>query len=109
MSAHYRCAVTVENIAPGKLVPVANAVKGHWGDFDDSSFFHNSKGDAFEATGEGSVSGTIDIFSRELAIAVWRANEDKCEVTVDTIYMEDLPTDSFHFDESDYIKIMAKS
>jgi len=110
MSAYYRCAVTVEGIQEEKILPIANAIKAFWGCFDgsDIDLSHGKSGNMIQATGEGNISDPIAIFSQNLAIAVWKANQDKCEVTVDTVYMDELPTDSFHFDESAYIKIMAK-
>lgn len=108
MSSYYRCSVVVEGIAKDKLRSVANAIKAYWSNFKDDDFYFGGPG-LLDVTGEGSVSGPIDDFAQNIAIAVWKANQDKCEVTVDTVYMEELPTDSFHFDESDYIKIMAKA
>jgi hypothetical protein len=87
---------------------IANAIKAHWGCFNGSDFNFDDEENTLDVTGEGNISGPIEDFAKNLAIAIWKVNKNKCEVTVNTVYMEELPTESFHFDESSYIEIMAK-
>jgi hypothetical protein len=110
VSQLYRCAVNVTGCNNLKMAKaVKKAIEEFWC-FEDPSVYESSTSNYWiDATGEGNLGGEVKEFAKELAINIWKANQGPCEVSVDTIYMEDLPTDSFVFDESKYVEIMAKA
>lgn len=48
-------------------------------------------------------------FSKRLTRAIWHANGEYCEVEVRCTYMEDLPCETYSFDEDDYEKMTQKT
>lgn len=111
MSQQYRCSV---NVSGCRDLPAARAIKkaiDNFWCFEEAGVYESSSTNyQIDATGEGNLNGGDTAnFAKTLAIAIWKANRGVCEVSVDTIYMEDLPTESFVFNESKYVEFMAKA
>ena len=60
------------------------------------------------ASAQGNLSGgeSEEAFTERLSLAIWRANDKFCHVTVDTTYLENLPYETHVLDESEYARLI---
>ena len=98
MSRMYRVNVRINKSDPGRETAIAEGLKEFWG-FTDV----DATGDELVAEAEATIGGgmTEDEFARELAQCVWAANQGFCEVAVNMIYLEELPSEDYVFDSHD--------
>ena len=47
-------------------------------------------------------------FARRLARAIWEANGDYCEVEIRATYLENLPCETYSFDEDEYGELVRQ-
>ena len=99
MSRCYDMGVRVSGFDKKKVAEIENAAEEEWG-FED---WFDYKGE-LDANGEGNLCGGEgeDEFSRRLALAIWKANGKYCKVEVCATLLEDLPHETYAFDEDDY-------
>ncbi len=98
MSRMYRANVNIENSVPKREKEIAQALLDFWG-FDDVV----STPDGLESSTDNCLCAgmTEDEFARLLAQRVWAANQGFCEVAVNMIYLEELPSEEYVFDSKD--------
>ena len=106
MSRNFSMFVTISGINSDRTEAVQQAAGGEWS-FDT---WHESDG-VLTSGGDGQLGGgeSDDEFAQRLAKAVWAANGGFCEVEVHSTYLDDLPCESFGFDQSDYDRLAAPS
>ena len=106
MSRNFSMFVTISGINPDRTEAVQQAAGGEW-PFDD---WYESDG-VLTSDGDSQLGGgeSDDEFSQRLVKAIWAANGGFCEVEVSSTYLDDLPYESFCFDESDYARLTALS
>lgn len=109
MSQEYRCNVSIENFRSERTEEIVKAIKDFWCFTEVDTYAQGTEFNTITSEAEGNMRGPEKDFARDLAIEIWKANQDKCEVSVFLLCLEDLPYESFCFDEDDYIEIMAKS
>jgi len=82
-----------------KSEEIMEAANKHW-EFDDWSNYNNE----LSASGESSLTGgeSEEEFAERITEAIWKANGKFCTVQVDATYLEDLPCETYSFDEEDY-------
>jgi len=110
MSMFYRCGVYVKEFDPTRKDKIFEAIQSYW-HFEEPHLYESTVDDnerAIDAEGEANLGNEEHAFAEKLAILIWKANKNKCKVTVSMTCLEDLPTESYVFDEENYIKIMAK-
>ena len=63
------------------------------------------------ASEEASLCGgeSEEQFTERLSLAVWKANGEFCEVTINATYLENLPYEIHSLDEDDYERLMKRS
>ena len=106
MSRSYNMLIRVRDVTPERVDRVKQAANDEW-DFDDWHEHENS----ISSCVDGCLCGgeTEDEFSQRLAKAIWTANGGYCEVEVVATYLEDLPHESYSFDEDDYRRLIPLS
>ena len=106
MSRYFSMFVRISGADSDRTEAVQQAAEGEWS-FDT---WHESDG-VLTSGGDGQLGGgeSDDEFAQRLAKAVWAANGGFCEVEVHSTYLDDLPYESFCFDESDYDRLAAPS
>jgi hypothetical protein len=109
MSRPYEMTVIVRGVDPAREQAVKEAAQSCW-DFDDwIPLTGEEDSNAYQASGYGSlcVGEQEDEFADRLAREIWAANGGFCWVTVRAISLDDLPYESYDFDEVDYEQITA--
>jgi len=108
MSRSYSMTVIVGRYDPEKADAIREAAGKEW-NFED---WHEDPpeaqrrqlmgwGDDQLCAGEGE-----EEFVHRLAKAVWKANGAYCDVEVQAIYLDDLPTETYELDEDAYDRLM---
>ena len=106
MSRYYEMNVKIIGLNKDRQADIESAAEEEW-PFSDWFFWKGTEaGDKVElsAGGRSSLSGgkAEEEFSQALCEAIWKANKAFCEVTVTATYLEELPYESYDFDEGDY-------
>ena len=106
MSRYFSMFVRISGANPDRTEAVQQAAEGEW-PFDT---WHESAG-VLTSCGDGQLGGgeCDDEFAQRLAKAIWAANGGFCQVEVSSTYLDDLPYESFCFDESNYDRLTALS
>ncbi len=108
MSRFYEIAVTINNVNPRKVVEVKHAAMSAW-EFDDWYFFDvPDKPKKLTSSGQSYLTGgeSEEEFAEYLAKNIWEANDGFCEVEIRATYLENLPYETYDFNEDDYKTIM---
>ncbi len=104
MSRSYNMTVTIRDVAPERVQRVKQAANDEW-DFDD---WHEHENFISACVAGYLCSGeTEDEFAQRLAKAIWNANGGYCEVEVVATYLEDLPHETYSFDEDQYDQFLS--
>jgi hypothetical protein len=111
MSRYYEMTVILRGVNPARVDAIKEAAESCW-DFEDWHPLHpvDHPGD-FQASGYGDLcSGkTEQEFAEDLAKQIWAASGGFCEVEVVATYLEDLPHETYSFDEDDFEELTSKS
>ena len=104
MSRSYSMHVTIIGANPDRFDAVKDAASDEW-DFED----WDEHGGTLEASANDQLCAgtTEEEFAEQLAKAIWTANGGPCEVEVIATYLEDLPWETYTFDESDYDRLIT--
>jgi len=111
MSRPYEMTVIVRGVAPNRAEAVKGAAGECW-DFDGWIPLEcEDDRCAFQASGYGSLCGgeQEDEFADRLAQEIWAANNGYCEVEVRAVCLDDLPYESYCFDEDDFEKLTCSA
>lgn len=99
--------INVEKFDKEKYDDIKDAIEKEWildHDFQSSDDKHTSAMFAGESSlcgGEGE-----DEFAKRVAKSIMKANGGPCEVSVQATFLEDLPHESYYFDEDNYKELM---
>jgi len=101
MSRFYNMTVKITGAASQRIDAVKQAAEAKWA-FDGWSF--SAAIAQLTASADDRLCGgeTDDEFAERLAKAIWTANGNYCPVTVHATYLEDLPHETYSFDEDQY-------
>lgn len=97
MPIYYRVSINISEYNPAKEEAIEVAAREHW-EFNNWGYW----GDVMSADGEGDMWFSEEEFSEKVTKAIWKANGAFCRVQVATTCLEDLPTESYLFDEDIY-------
>lgn len=110
MSKFYRMDVEVRKYDTSKMEAIVDACNGEW-EF-------NIEGPT-DLIGDGSLRGTGEShlcsgeseeeFTQRLSKAVWKANGGFCEVYVRCCYLENIPCESYEYDEETFKEMTKES
>ena len=105
MSRYFSMFVRITGVAAGRVDAVKEAAEVEW-PFEDWSLGVEG---ALTAAAEDSLCGgeTDEEFALRLARAVWVANGAFCAVEVSATYLENLPYETYCFDQGDYHRLTA--
>jgi hypothetical protein len=105
MSRYYAMSVEITGHCNDRADAIKAAAGQEW-PFDD--WF--SREDTLTASAENSLCGgeSEEQFTERLSLAVWRANEAYCDVSVNATYMEELPCEIHCLDEDDYARLIGE-
>jgi hypothetical protein len=108
MSRSYNMLVKVNGFDPEKIDRIKDAAEDEW-DFDDWNEYHHENDISTSACADGYLAGgeTEDEFGGRLAKAIWAANDAYCEVQVVATYLENIPCETYSFDEDDFAQHQA--
>jgi len=102
MSQTYEFHITVEGFDPAKKNEIQAEVESSW-DFADWYEFQSKNGPAMRSSGTDQLAGQSDTeFAGELTAAIWKINGKFCKVTVNSTFLDNLPTDTYSFEEEEY-------
>jgi hypothetical protein len=104
MSRYYSMSVAITDARPDRFDEIRAAASAEWA-FDDWQEFDGvltASADDRLCSGE-----TEPEFAERLARAVWAANGGACGVDVTATYLEELPSESYSLDESDYDRLIT--
>lgn len=103
MSRYYGMSIVLSGVKSEKIDPVKQAAEAEWA-FD--SWFCNRWGPRSHqliTSGNSNLCGeTEEEFAERLARAIWAANGEYCEVEVNATFLEELPYETYCFDQEDY-------
>ncbi len=111
MSRFYEMKIIVRRVDPARAKAVKETAENCW-DFDDwFPLANEDDSSAFQASGYGNLCGgeQENEFADRLAQEIWTANGSYCEVEVRALCFEDLPYESYTFDEDDFAQLAAPS
>ena len=108
MSRSYNMLVKIHGLDPEKLDNVKEAAEDEW-DFHDWQEYDHENGASTSAYADGYLAGgeTEDEFAKRLARSIWAANGGYCEVEVVATYLENMPCETYSFDEDEYAQLQA--
>ena len=110
MSRFYEMTVRISGYNKAKESKIQDAAGDEW-DFEDdwNTWDDSRKGLCMRAGTQGNLhSGETEAdFSQRLAVAIWKANGDVCEIEILCTYLECIPFESYSFDADNYDEIMA--
>ena len=106
MSRYYSMFIRIIGVAPERIEAVKRAAENEWS-FDS---WHEHDG-TLTASGEDNLcSGeTEDEFAERLAKEVWAVSGGYCDVEVMATYLENLPCETYAFDEEEYGRLAEAS
>ncbi len=111
MSRYYEMMLGVRGATPDRVDAIKEGVEAEWpfdewepwGDPNDStSFFAAGRDNLCAGVGEQE-------FAARLGRVVWEANGGYCEVEVRATYLEELPCETYRFDEGEYEELAGKA
>lgn len=111
MSRYYEMKLEIAGFDESRKEAIQQACFEEWS-FEQSDWFcferHTDGMRCMEATAQGNLCGGEDEgeFASRISKVIWKANGAFCPVTVNAVYMEDLPYESYTMDEDDYAKAM---
>ena len=105
MSRYYDMIVAVKGLAPERVEAVKAAAEAEW-PFED---WDESPEEGLTASAKDHLCGgeSEEEFAQRLAVAVWRAHDAYCDVTVHALYLEELPYETHSLTEDDYDRLIA--
>ena len=106
MSQTYGMDFTVADYKPERESAIIEAIRGEWY-FDPTEHLEAYHGE-ISGYAEGSLSDTEEDFAKGVARAVWKANAGYCEVRVNATYLDNLPSETYSFDEDEYAEMTGK-
>ena len=109
MSRWYECAVEIKDYKSSRLKQIERACCEEW-EFSPDDFIRERtdplkrRYDKVIATAQGSLCGGEQEheFAKRLTMAIWKANGGFCFVEVRTVYLEELPYETYTYDEDDF-------
>lgn len=106
MSRKYEMSVEIAGCPPHRIDAIKAAAGQEW-PFDD---WYEDEG-MLTASAEGSLCGgeSEEEFTERLSLAIWKANGEFCEVTVNAYYLEELPYEVHCLDQEDYERLLKAS
>ena len=104
MSRYYNMSVAVTDARPDRFEKIGAAASAEWA-FDD---WQEHDG-VLTASADDRLCGgeTEEEFAERLAKTVWAANGGPCQVDVTATCLEELPSESYSLDESDYARMIT--
>ncbi len=110
MSRRFEMTLGIQGANPDRVEAIKKAAEHEWPfeDWDDRAGLEDPT--RFLNYAEGTLAGgeTDDAFAARLAKAVWEANGGYCEVEVRAVYLDDLPCETYTFDEDEYEELVEQ-
>lgn len=109
MSRAYEMTVEIKDYKARNLPKIIRACCEEW-DFDADDFTRQRtdplkrRYDTVIATAQDNLCGGEQEheFAKRLAVAIWKANGGFCPVEVRAVYLEELPYETYTYDEDDF-------
>ena len=106
MSRYYGMSVRIVGAVPGRVDAVKQATEAEW-PFDE--WFLDGEGVLTASAEDRLCGGETDAeFAQRLTQAIWAANGGSCRVEVNATYLEDLPCETYCFDQDEYRRLSAR-
>ena len=111
MSADYEMTVEIRGVRPDRAEAVQEAAAFEWPfeSWDPLSRPGNPRDFGSRARDSLYGSEAPDEFAERLVRAIWKANGRYCRVEVRSLYLEQLPVDTYDFDEAAYEELAGIS
>jgi hypothetical protein len=111
MSRYFEMTVFIDQYDVAKIEAIQKAATAQW-PFEDWNFCSGSDDvvGGMQSSAQSQLCGgeAEEEFVDRLAVAIWQANGRYCEVSVDAVYLESLPYESYLRGESDYKRLMPR-
>ena len=111
MSRYYEMDLCVHRANPDRVDAVKKAAAEEWPFEDWYSLGYPDTPTSFGSSGRDNLYGgeSEKEFAERLVRAIWEANGGYCEVEVRATYLEELPYETYSFDEDEYEKLVGKN
>jgi hypothetical protein len=108
MARSYEMTVIVRRVDPACMEAVKEAAESCW---DFEAWFPLASADGQQASGYGNLCGgeSEREFADRLAQEIWAANGGYCEVEVRALCVDDLPYETYSFDEDDFEQLTTQT
>lgn len=106
MSRFYEMGVIITKHDPQKAAEIKKAAESQW----PFTGWWVADEDDLRASAQSTLTDgeTEEEFVERVSVAIWKANGGYCDVEVNVTYLEDLPYERHHLDETDYSRLLQK-
>jgi len=110
MSRYYEMDLHFHRANPDRVDAIKQAAAEEWPFEDWYALGQPGTPTSFGSSGRDNLCGgeSEDEFAERLARAIWKANGSYCEVEVRATYLEDLPYETYSFDEDEYEELVGQ-
>lgn len=111
MSRYYEMHLRVHGANPDRVDAVKQAAADEWSFHDWYPLGLPNGPTSFVSSGEDHLCAGVgeEEFTERLARAIWEANGGYCEVEIKAIYLENLPCETYSFDEEAFEELAGKN
>ena len=110
MSRYYEMHLRVYGANPDRVDAIKDAAAGEWPFEDWHAVEYPDNPASFGSSGRDNLCGGEGDkeFAERLARAIWETNGGYCEVEVRATYLENLPCETYSFDEDEYEELVGQ-
>lgn len=109
MKKYYRMHVSVSPLTPKEIAPVLATIGKEWSKPErvkqipvGNRMFLEAAAESYLCRGEGESE-----FAERMTVAIWKKLGRFVKVTIDAVYLEEPPHDSYEFGEFDYQRLVG--
>jgi len=105
MSRSYNMFIRITNFNQDNKDKIQEAAEDQWGGLGDDWYCYESEdGIQMSSGADGALCGgeSEEEFSERMVNAIWEANGEFCHIEISATFLEDLPCETYSFDERDY-------
>lgn len=109
MKRHYRMHISVSLLSPGEVYLVLDSIAEEWARPERVRRVHVGSGLFLEVAAESHLAlGESEArFAERMTVAIWKTLRRYVKVTIDAVYLEEPPSDSYEFGEFDYNRLVG--
>lgn len=108
MKHHYRMHIGISPLTDGEIEPALEVVSEQWSKPEKIRKIENGRYLFLEASAESYLcrGESEEEFAKRLSVAIWKKLGRYVKVTIDALYLEESPNDSYELSEFDYKRLL---